>query len=415
MEDEFGAIMPREHDDEDDDEGAGEEAPGPHGEWAHERGAEGHREAFARAVVKVIGVGGGGGNAVNRMVLSGLEGAEFYAANTDAQSLSHSAVPPERRIHLGKNLTRGLGAGGDPAVGEQSIDEAVDAIDAALAGADMVFVTAGMGGGTGSGAAPYVARRARSMGILTVGIVTAPFFFEGRRRAARAEAAIDEMYASVDTCIVIPNDRLLETVPEGEPIERAFLYADDLLKQGVQGIVDIVSRPGLVNVDFADVRSVMASQRGTYGMFGTGIGQGSHRAKTAAEQAVNCPLLEFPIDRASGIVFNITGGHDMSLSEVNEASALIGQLADPDANIIFGAVVDEALHDEVRVTVVATMRLDNRDGGDGGPATGRMAVPSFPGSQLPESVPFPKLPSEEVLDSDVGKTRRRRSFGGWFN
>jgi len=366
-------------------------------------------------VVKVIGVGGGGGNAVNRMVLSGLEGAEFYAANTDAQSLSHSAVPPDHRIHLGKTLTRGLGAGGDPAVGELSIDEAVDAIDAALDDADLVFVTAGMGGGTGSGAAPYVARRARSQGILTVGIVTSPFRFEGRRRAAKAEAAIDEMYASVDTCIVIPNDRLLETVPEGEPIERAFLYADDVLRQGVQGIVDIVSRPGLVNVDFADVKSVMASARGTYGMFGTGIGQGSHRAKTAAEQAVNCPLLEFPIDRASGIVFNITGGHDMTLSEVNEAAALIAQLADPDANIIFGAVVDEALHDEVRVTVVATMRMDSES------TSARVAVPSFPEpygpGHLQDTVPFPKLPSEEVLESDVlaGRKRGRGPFGGWFN
>ena len=301
-------------------------------------------------VIKVIGVGGGGGNAVNRMVEAGLQNVDFWAFNTDQQALQGSLA--SSKVQIGAQLTRGLGTGGNPELGEQAAEESRDAVQKAMADTDMVFITAGMGGGTGSGAAPVIARMAKEAGCLTVGVVTYPFTFEGRRRSQQAGDAIENMRKAVDTLIVIPNDRLLDIVGENTPLQEAFLLADDVLRQGVQGISDIITIPGLVNVDFADVKAVMY-ESGT-AMLGVGSGTGKNRAEEAAQQATSAPLLERAIDRATGVVYNITGGTDLTLSEVNAVSEIVTGLADPAANVIFGACVDERYEGEVYVTIIAT-------------------------------------------------------------
>ncbi|AFZ11090.1 cell division protein FtsZ [Crinalium epipsammum PCC 9333] len=302
------------------------------------------------AKIKVIGVGGGGGNAVNRMIASDLNGVEFWTLNTDAQALSHSSAP--KRLQVGQKLTRGLGAGGNPAIGQKAAEESRDDIAAALDGTDLVFITAGMGGGTGTGAAPVVAEVAKEMGALTVGVVTRPFLFEGRRRTSQAEEGIAALQGRVDTLIVIPNDKLLSVISEQTPVQEAFRVADDILRQGVQGISDIITIPGLVNVDFADVRAVMADAGSA--LMGIGIGSGKSRAREAAMAAISSPLLESSVEGARGVVFNITGGSDLTLHEVNAAAETIYEVVDPNANIIFGAVIDDRLQGEIRITVIAT-------------------------------------------------------------
>lgn len=302
------------------------------------------------ANIKVIGVGGGGGNAVNRMIESDVSGVEFWSINTDAQALTLAGAPS--RLQIGQKLTRGLGAGGNPAIGQKAAEESRDEIATALEGADLVFITAGMGGGTGTGAAPIVAEVAKEMGALTVGVVTRPFVFEGRRRTSQAEQGIEALKSRVDTLIIIPNNKLLEVIPEQTPVQEAFRYADDVLRQGVQGISDIITIPGLVNVDFADVRAVMADAGSA--LMGIGVSSGKSRAREAAIAAISSPLLECSIEGARGVVFNITGGSDLTLHEVNAAAEAIYEVVDPNANIIFGAVIDDRLQGEVRITVIAT-------------------------------------------------------------
>ncbi len=302
------------------------------------------------ANIKVIGVGGGGGNAVNRMIESDVSGVEFWSINTDAQALTLAGAPS--RLQIGQKLTRGLGAGGNPAIGQKAAEESRDEIATALEGADLVFITAGMGGGTGTGAAPIVAEIAKEMGALTVGVVTRPFVFEGRRRTTQAEQGIEGLKSRVDTLIIIPNNKLLEVIPEQTPVQEAFRYADDVLRQGVQGISDIITIPGLVNVDFADVRAVMADAGSA--LMGIGVSSGKSRAREAAIAAISSPLLECSIEGARGVVFNITGGTDLTLHEVNAAAETIYEVVDPNANIIFGAVIDDRLQGEVRITVIAT-------------------------------------------------------------
>jgi cell division protein FtsZ len=302
------------------------------------------------AKIKVIGVGGGGGNAVNRMIASELSGVEFWSFNTDAQALLQSSSP--RRFQMGQKVTRGLGAGGNPAMGQKAAEESRDDIARALEGADLVFITAGMGGGTGTGAAPIIAEVAKEAGALTVGVVTKPFSFEGRRRTQQAEEGAEALQSRVDTLIVIPNDKLLSVVPEHTPVQEAFRVADDVLRQAVQGISDIITIPGLVNVDFADIRAIMADAGSA--LMGIGLGQGKSRAREAAMTAISSPLLESSIEGASGVVFNITGGEDLTLHEVNAAAEIIYEVVDPNANIIFGAVIDSRLENEVRITVIAT-------------------------------------------------------------
>jgi len=302
------------------------------------------------AKIKVIGVGGGGCNAVNRMIHSGLSGIDFWTVNTDAQALLNTAT--ENRLQIGQKLTRGLGAGGNPAIGQKAAEESRDEIAASLEESDLVFITAGMGGGTGTGAAPVVAEVAKESGALTVGVVTRPFTFEGRRRTGQADDGIEALQSRVDTLIVIPNDRLLSVISEQTPVQEAFQSADDVLRQGVQGISDIIMIPGLVNVDFADVRAVMADAGSA--LMGIGMGSGKSRAREAAIAAISSPLLESSIDGASGAVFNITGGADLTLHEVNAAAEIIYEAVDPNANIIFGAVIDERMQGEVQITVIAT-------------------------------------------------------------
>ena len=302
------------------------------------------------AKIEVIGVGGGGSNAVNRMINSDLEGVSFRVLNTDAQALLQSSA--ERRVQLGQNLTRGLGAGGNPSIGQKAAEESRDDLQQALDGSDLVFIAAGMGGGTGTGAAPVVAEVAKQSGALTVGIVTKPFSFEGKRRMRQAEEGIARLAENVDTLIVIPNDRLKDVIA-GAPLQEAFRNADDVLRMGVKGISDIITCPGLVNVDFADIRSVM-TEAGT-ALLGIGIGSGRSRALEAAQAAINSPLLEAArIDGAKGCVINITGGKDMTLEDMTSASEIIYDVVDQEANIIVGAVVDEAMEGEIQVTVIAT-------------------------------------------------------------
>jgi cell division protein FtsZ len=342
------------------------------------------------ALIKVVGVGGGGSNAVNRMVDAGLSGVEFIAVNTDAQALL--MCDADVKMPIGSDVTRGLGAGADPNVGHAAAEESRDELKEALKGADMVFVTAGEGGGTGTGAAPIVARLAQELGALTVGVVTKPFSFEGRRRAEVALRGVDELRDHVDTLIVIENDRLLQVVEKRTSIVDAFTMADDVLRQGVQGITDLITIPGLVNLDFADVRTIM-SEAGS-ALMGIGIAGGENRATEAARAAVSSPLLESSIEGATGILLNVTGGLDIGLFEVNEAAQVVTSAADQNANVIFGAVIDESLADEVRVTVIATgfgpARLRRRR---------RAEEPAAEGEEAPREVPAERFEvTEDVLE-----------------
>ena len=317
------------------------------------------------AVIKVVGIGGGGVNAINRMIEVGLKGVEFIAINTDAQALLMSDA--DVKLDVGRELTRGLGAGANPEVGKKAAEDHAEEIEEVIKGADMVFVTAGEGGGTGTGGAPVVARIARALGALTIGVVTRPFTFEGRRRATQAEEGIAALREEVDTLIVIPNDRLLSISAPGATVLDAFKSADQVLLSGVQGITDLITTPGLINLDFADVKSVM-SEAGS-ALMGIGSARGENRATAAAEMAISSPLLEASIDGARGVLLSISGGSDLGLFEINEAAQLVSEAAHQDANIIFGAVIDDGLGDEVRVTVIAA-------GFDGGqPAKRRDPIP----------------------------------------
>ncbi|WP_026674366.1 cell division protein FtsZ [Alkalihalobacterium bogoriense] len=302
------------------------------------------------ATIKVIGVGGGGSNAVNRMIENGLQGVDFIAVNTDAQALHLSKA--ETKLQLGGKLTRGLGAGANPEIGKKAAEESKEQIEEALAGADMVFITAGMGGGTGTGAAPVIAQIAKEMGALTVGVVTRPFTFEGRKRSGQAALGISSLKEKVDTLIVIPNDRLLEIVDKNTPMLEAFREADNVLRQGVQGISDLIAVPGLINLDFADVKTIM-SDKGS-ALMGIGIATGENRAAEAAKKAISSPLLETSVDGAQGVLMNITGGTNLSLYEVHEAAEIVSAASDPEVNMIFGSVINENLKDEIVVTVIAT-------------------------------------------------------------
>ena len=306
--------------------------------------------ADGTATIKVIGVGGAGTNAVNRMVDSGIRGVEFIAVNTDRQALLLSKA--SSKIQIGEKITRGLGAGANPDIGAQAAEESKAEITEALRGADMVFVTAGMGGGTGTGAAPIVASCAKEMGILTIGVVTKPFTFEGKKRLTQAERGIESLKGKVDTLVVIPNDKLLQVIDRKTSIVEAFKMADDVLRQGVQGISDLIAIPGLVNLDFADVKTIMLNT----GMAHMGIGRasGENRAEDAAKQAIQSPLLETSIEGARGVIINITGGSNLGLHEVNTAAELVQRSVDPEANIIFGAVIDESLDEDIVITVIAT-------------------------------------------------------------
>ena len=307
-------------------------------------------EQNSYASIKVVGCGGGGNNAVNRMVDSGLRGVEFVSINTDKQALNLSQA--QHKIQIGEKLTKGLGAGAVPDIGRRAAEESREEIAQALKGSDLVFVTAGMGGGTGTGAAPIVAEVARELGCLTIAVVTKPFLFEGKQRMKNAEAGINELKQRVDTLVVIPNDRLLQVVSKGTTMLEAFRIADDVLRQGIQGISDLIAVPALINLDFADVKTVM--ELGGMAHMGIGVGQGETRMVEAAKNAIQSPMLETSIDGARAVLMNITGGPDMSIIDINEAAQLVMQAADSEANIIFGAGIDESLEDEVRITVIAT-------------------------------------------------------------
>lgn len=302
------------------------------------------------AVIKVIGVGGGGNNAVNRMIEHGVQGVDFITVNTDAQALNLSKA--EVRLQIGSKLTRGLGAGANPEVGKKAAEESREQIEEVLRGADMVFVTAGMGGGTGTGAAPVIAQIARELGALTVGVVTRPFSFEGRKRQTQAVGGIGSLKEAVDTLIVIPNDKLLQIVDKNTPMLEAFREADNVLRQGVQGISDLIATPGLINLDFADVKTIMSNKGSA--LMGIGISAGENRAAEAAKKAISSPLLESSIDGAKGVLMNITGGSNLSLYEVQEAADIVQMASDEDVNMIFGSVINENLKDEIIVTVIAT-------------------------------------------------------------
>ena len=312
------------------------------------------------ATIKVIGVGGAGNNAVNRMVDSGIKGVEFTAVNTDRQTLLVSKAAT--KIQIGEKITRGLGAGANPDIGAQAAEESKAEIAEALRGADMVFVTAGMGGGTGTGAAPIVAAAAKEMGILTIGVVTKPFTFEGKKRLSQADRGIESLKSKVDTLVIIPNDKLLQIIDRKTSIMEAFKMADDVLRQGVQGISDLIAVTGLVNLDFADVKTIMLNSGVAH--MGIGRASGENRAEDAAKQATESPLLETSIEGARGVIINITGGTDLGLQEVNTAAELVQRSVDPEANIIFGAVIDENIHDEIVITVIAT-EFEKKDAGLG--------------------------------------------------
>lgn len=357
------------------------------------------------AKIKVIGVGGSGGNAVNRMIAADMTGIEFWTVNTDAQALTNASAP--KRLQIGQKLTRGLGAGGNPAIGQKAAEESRDELTAAIESADLVFITAGMGGGTGTGAAPIVAEIAKESGALTVGIVTRPFLFEGRRRAEQAKQGIEALQSRVDTLIVIPNDKLLSVIPEHTPMQEAFRYADEILRQGVQGISDIITIPGLVNVDFADIRAVMADAGSA--LMGIGHGSGKSRAREAAMAAISSPLLESSVEGAQGVVFNITGGNDLTLHEVTAAAEIIYEVVDPNANIIFGAVLDEKMQGEVTMTVIATGFSAHTSS-----QTRERAVGQQPLTEAPAAQPFPKNPAVKPklgggLDIPDFLQQRRRS------
>lgn len=347
------------------------------------------------AVIKVVGIGGGGVNAVNRMIEVGLKGVEFIAINTDAQALLMSDA--DVKLDIGRDLTRGLGAGANPDVGREAAEDHADEIEEVLKGADMVFVTAGEGGGTGTGGAPVVARIARSLGALTIGVVTRPFGFEGRRRGNQAETGIESLRGEVDTLIVIPNDRLLSLTDRQISVIDAFKQADHVLLQGVSGITDLITTPGLINLDFADVKSVM--QGAGSALMGIGSSRGEDRAITAAEGAINSPLLEASIDGAHGVLLSIAGGSDLGLFEINEAARMVSEAAHPEANIIFGTVIDDTLGDEVRVTVIAA-------GFDGGLPKAREVVAEVrvPDTEVVSSRPSQHRPQGAVAQPVGGGT-----------
>ena len=351
-----------------------------------------HNQTESFAQIRVVGVGGGGSNAVNRMIAEGLGGVDFIAINTDAQALMLSNAP--KRVRIGDKLTRGLGVGGDPELGQKAAEESADDLYEVMQGTDMVFITAGMGGGTGTGAAPVVARIAKEIGALTIGVVTRPFGWEGSVRSEAARMGIDHLKEAVDTLIVIPNDRLLEITDKRVSLQQAFTLADDVLRQGVQGISELITVPGLINLDFADVRAIMSE--GGAALMAVGRANGENRAVDAVQQAISSRLLDITIDGARGILFNITGGPDLSLFEVNEAASIIKQTAHPDVNLIFGAVIDEKMSDEVRITVVAT----GFDSTEPRPRPVRAAAK--------EPVEFP-LPAFDKEDLGIPAFLRRRS------
>jgi cell division protein FtsZ len=348
------------------------------------------------ARIKVIGVGGGGGNAVNRMIEAGIEGIEFLVANTDLQALKRSRAPI--KIQLGGKLTKGLGAGANPEVGRNAALEDTEKIIEALEGADMVFVTTGLGGGTGTGAAPIIASLATELNALTVAVVTKPFHFEGKRRMTQSEQGLRELRECVDTVITIPNERLLHTVDRSVSLQDSFKLADDVLRQAVQGISDLITVPGLINLDFADVKAIMAGMG--MALMGAGRASGENRAINATQQAISSPLLEeASITGAKGVLINITGGNDLTLYEVNEASSIIREAADEDANIIFGAVIDESMRDEMKITVIATGF--DREAISVGVATGAEAMPVAPPRYAQPRVTPEELPTRTA----VGQTR----------
>jgi cell division protein FtsZ len=349
-------------------------------------------ESYAQ--IRVVGVGGGGSNAVNRMIAEGLAGVDFIAINTDAQALMLSNAP--KRVRIGDKLTRGLGVGGNAELGHKAAEESTEELYEVLQGSDMIFVTAGMGGGTGTGAAPIVAHIAREIGALTIGVVTHPFTWEGAVRAETARLGVEQLKEAVDTLIVIPNDRLLEITDKRVTLQAAFSLADDVLRQGIQGISEVITVPGLINLDFADVRTIMSE--GGAALMAVGRASGENRAVEAAQQAISSRLLDITIDGARGILFNITGGPDLSLFEVNEAASIIKQTAHPDVNLIFGAVIDENMGDEIRVTVIAT----GFDGVEVRPRTARVVAP------VSEPVEFP-MPAFDKDDLEIPAFLRRRS------
>ncbi len=353
-------------------------------------------EFESQAVIRVVGVGGGGSNAVNRMIAEGVTGVDFIAVNTDNQALLLSDAPI--RVRIGDKLTRGLGAGGNPEQGEKAANESMDDLNEVLRGSDMVFITAGMGGGTGTGAAPIVAKAARELGALTIGVVTKPFMFEGSKRSNSAEHGIEQLREHVDTLIVIPNDRLLELTDKRVSLNESFRMADDVLRQGIQGISELITVPGLINLDFADVQTIMSE--GGAALMAVGLGSGEDRARMAAEQAVSSRLLDVTIDGARGILFNITGGNNLSLFEVNQAAAIIRETAHPDANLIFGAVIDESMGDDIRITVIATGFETHQ--------TRRQVMQQF--SSRPttsESRPAPQQPVERPSSPPVRESAQR--------
>jgi len=345
------------------------------------------------ATIKVIGVGGGGNNAVNRMIEHGVQGVDFLAVNTDAQALNLSKA--ETKMQIGAKLTRGLGAGANPEVGKKAAEESKEQIEEALKGADMVFVTAGMGGGTGTGAAPVIAQIAKDLGALTVGVVTRPFTFEGRKRAGQAAGGISAMKEAVDTLIVIPNDRLLEIVDKNTPMLEAFREADNVLRQGVQGISDLIAVPGLINLDFADVKTIMSNKGSA--LMGIGVATGESRAAEAAKKAISSPLLETSIDGAQGVLMNITGGTNLSLYEVQEAADIVASASDQEVNMIFGSVINENLKDEIVVTVIATgfNDVDVRE------SPSKPARPTFNTKQQPVTPPKREIKREEPVQEQA--------------
>jgi cell division protein FtsZ len=350
-------------------------------------------ENFAQ--IKVMGVGGGGSNAVDRMIEAGVKGVEFIAVNTDAQALLHSTAP--RRIRIGDKLTKGLGSGGNPVIGQKAAEESSEELAEVLRGADMVFITAGMGGGTGTGASPVIAQAARDLGALTVAVVTRPFTFEGNRRRSVGEEGIASLKPNVDTLIVIPNDRLLQITDKHTSMLEAFRIADDVLRQGIQGISDLITVRGLINLDFADVKAIMANAGSA--LMAIGYGTGEKRMLDAAQTAISSPLLELSIDGAKGVLFNVTGGPELTMWEVNEAAEIIARAADPDANIIFGAVIDENMRDEVKITLIAT-------GFDEGPEPRRRTVRPVKArdllTQAGETKGRPEAAREEDIPSILG-------------
>ncbi|OMP68525.1 cell division protein FtsZ [Domibacillus epiphyticus] len=346
------------------------------------------------ATIKVIGVGGGGNNAVNRMIEHGVQGVDFIAVNTDAQALNLSKA--EVKMQIGSKLTRGLGAGANPEVGKKAAEESKEQIEEALKGADMVFVTAGMGGGTGTGAAPVIAQIAKDLGALTVGVVTRPFTFEGRKRATQSAGGIEAMKASVDTLIVIPNDRILEIVDKSTPMLEAFREADNVLRQGVQGISDLIAEPGLINLDFADVKTIMSNKGSA--LMGIGVASGETRAIEAAKKAISSPLLETAIDGAQGVLMNITGGTNLSLYEVQEAADIVSSASDQEVNMIFGSVINENLKDEIIVTVIATgFKELPSQGGQTRPSLGQVKPQqqAAPQQQKPREIKREDVPAQE--------------------